>query len=888
MAKLSGDKTYVTVEKGDTLSAIAASYGNGATYQQLAAINNISDPDYIYVGQRIYLTNSGSSTTTGTNGNQAKIEQFGLQSNADRVLFATWSWSKANTENYEVWWEYDSGDNFWFIGTKTTTEHKHSTYNIPSNALRVKFWVKPISKTYTSNGNTTSYWTAQWSNAITYNVATAPPLGISSPPDLEIDKYTLTARIDNIDASVLYATGVQFQIVKDDITIFKTGKATIETDTNFVTYSCTVNAGSEYKVRCRTYRGNLYSEWSNFSDNVQTIPEAPLGFTTCKATSETAVYLEWRSVNAADTYDIEYTTKKDYFDRTDQVTSRNGIQNTYFEFIGLESGSEYFFRIRATNEKGSSAWSEISSVIIGKNPSAPTTWSSTTTVVTGEPLVLYWVHNTEDNSSQTYAELEITIGGDVNIYTIKNSTEEELKDKTSSYVINTNEYEEGVEIKWRVRTAGVTNVYGEWSIQRTVDIYSPPSLQLEMNDINGNTIEVLESFPFDVYGLPGPKTQVPTGYNVTIAANEAYETVDFVGNPKTVNKGEIVYSRYFDISSELSYRISAGDVNLENNMSYTLTCIVSMDSGLTAESSIDFTVSWVINEYLPDAEISLDEDTIVTHIKPYCAKYELIRYQVTKLYSIYTKTSKVIGGVYGTAVSKAYTTSGEQVYDGVTADGERVFYCEVYKSSPISDVSLSVYRREFDGTFTELATGIDGSANTFITDPHPALDYARYRIVAIANDTGLVSYYDVPGYPVGEKSIIIQWDEEWSSFDVTNEDIMSQPAWNGSLLKLPYNIDISDSYSSDVTMVSYIGRSHPVSYYGTQLGEASTWNAVIDKKDEETLYALRRLAVWMGDVYVREPSGSGYWANIDVSFSQRHLDLTIPVTLSITRVEGGA
>ena len=61
----------------------------------------------------------------------------------------------------------------------------------------------------------------------------------------------------------------------------------------------------------------------------------------------------------------------------------------------------------------------------------------------------------------------------------------------------------------------------------------------------------------------------------------------------------------------------------------------------------------------------------------------------------------------------------------------------------------------------------------------------------------------------------------------------------------------------------------------------------IEKSDKETLYALRRLSIWMDDVYVREPSGSGYWANIKVSFSQKHRELTIPVTLNITRVEGG-
>ena len=203
--------------------------------------------------------------------------------------------------------------------------------------------------------------------------------------------------------------------------------------------------------------------------------------------------------------------------------------------------------------------------------------------------------------------------------------------------------------------------------------------------------------------------------------------------------------------------------------------------------------------------------------------------------------------------------------------------------------TLSVYRREFDGDFVEIATGIKNGSNTYVIDPHPALDFARYRIVAIDNKTGAVSYNDPPGYPVGEKAIIIQWDEKWSNFDVDpgNEDALSNPPWTGSLLKLPYNIDVSDSNDTDVSLVEYIGRKHPVSYYGTQRGETASWSVDIPKHDKDTLYALRRLRVYMGDVYVREPSGSGYWARIKVSFSQTHCETVIPVSIELTRVEGG-
>lgn len=107
------------------------------------------------------------------------------------------------------------------------------------------------------------------------------------------------------------------------------------------------------------------------------------------------------------------------------------------------------------------------------------------------------------------------------------------------------------------------------------------------------------------------------------------------------------------------------------------------------------------------------------------------------------------------------------------------------------------------------------------------------------------------------------------------------------MLKLPYNISVSDSYARDVSLINYVGRKHPVSYFGTQVGETSSWSTVIPAYDTETLNGLRRLAVYQGNVYVREPSGSGYLAEVRVSFNQKYDDLTIPISLSITRVEGG-
>lgn len=911
MAKLSSDGKYVTVERGDTLTQIAVDYAGGySKYKQLAAINNISNPDLIFVGQKIYLTNSGSSgsgSSTSANSNKPIIKQFGLQSNISDsdVLFATWDWSKSNTESYKVLWTYDTGNGVWFEGSNATNTvdadapelSRQSTFTVPDNARRVQFKVKPISKKKTVNNKETSYWEAQWSDVKTYTNAT--PLETPPVPNPTIEKYKLTATLDGLDID---ATGIEFEVVKDNAAkVYRTGKAQIVT--GHASYSCTVDAGSEYKVRCRAYKGSDYSDWTAYSANVGAMPSAPDGITSIKATSKTSVYLEWASVKSADFYDIEYTTKLRYFDSSDAVTQKS-VEGTHFELTGLESGQEYFFRVRAGRDEANdrSEWCEPKSIRIGDDPAAPTTYSSTTTAIRGEALNLYWIHNSADGSTQTHAELELTIGGTQYTYTLDTKTvdnsiisyiplseEDREAGKTNTCQVKTSSYSEGTKILWRVRTAGVTLVYGEWSVQRTVDIYAPPTLDLSLTDSENNSLQTVTAFPIDIRGKAGPPTQAPLSYHVTITSTEVYETVDNAGNPRVVNRGEEVYSRHFDISTVLKETLSAGDIDLENNVKYILTCTVAMNSGLKAEASLEFNVTWEDMFYEPNAEISIDTDAYTAAIRPYCRRSDILIYRVEFQGGNYVMINRTIASAYGDRVPDAWANGIYPVYHGTTDTGEDAYFCYVEVIKQVEDVLLSVYRREFDGSLTELATGLDNSKFTTITDPHPSLDYARYRIVATSKSTGAVSFYDPPGYPVGGFAIIVQWDEEWSNFETSEESsAFEQPPWSGSLLKLPYNIKVSDSNQPDVELVEFVGRRNPVAYYGTQRGTTSNWNTVIPARDKETLYALRRLQNWMGNVYVREPSGSGYWAHIKVSFSQSYDDLTIPVTLNVTRVEGGA
>lgn len=832
------------VKKGDTLYRIAQD--NGVTVEELAGWNDIGDPDFIVVGQVIETSKPSSTSPAASSKKRAIIKAFGLQSNTDRTVYASWTWNESDTEEYQVKWHYYTGDNIWFVGSDETVKVKQSLYTAPANATQVKFTVKPIAKSKSSYGSSSAGWQADWSTTEIYSFRSNPP-ATPSKPTVSFDKATrmLTARLDNITYEDLNANKIRFLVRRvSDYSIYSNSGYIDINQVGSAVYTCTLAPGDKYRVSCQAYntRNKDAGSWSEYSEEIATMPKAPKCITECRASSETSVYIAWEKSDTATSYELEYTTKKENFDKSDQTTKVSSIEFTKYDKSGLTSGEKYYFRVRAVNGSGESSWTSPVEVVVGKKPAAPTTWSSTTTAVIGEPLNLYWVHNSQDNSSETRAELEIFVNG-VKETTpiISKSTDEEEKDKTSVYAIDTSKYSEGAEIIWRVRTSGVTNEFGDWSIQRLIDIYSNPAFEyFRATDTNSNDVETLTSFPLYISALATPNDDIqrPIGYHLTITSKDAYETVDQVGNTRHVSVNEQIYSKYIDESWINNIELSAGDIDLVNNASYIVTCTASMSSGLTVDSSIEFSVAWSVEEYEPNAEIAFDEDTYTCMIRPYCMR------------TIYND-------------------------DGTSED------------VLVENLSLSVYRREYDGKFTELYTDLDNSQQTTVTDPHPALDYARYRVVARSNETGAVGFFDVPGVRTGVAAVIIQWADNWSVFDVRSEDPAEIPAWTGSLLKLSYNINITNNSSPDVALVEYIGREHPVGYYGTQVGESATWSVSIDKNDVDTIYALRRLSKWMGDVYVREPSGAGYWANVTVAFTQDHSDVTIPVTLNVTRVEGG-
>ena len=847
------------VATGDCLWNIAKTvYNNPYRYTEIAKANGISNPNLIYPGQLFVLpgitTPSSVTPAPSPAPNYSKkvtIQWFALDAGETRSMFCTWSYDRPNTSGYQVNWDYDTGQGGWRIGSYGTTTEKQSSYSAPENAKKVRVTIKPLSDNWSDGQNVTRE----------YDYSNNPPLQ-PPVPSIDIDiNNVLTSEIENIDTNI-NADSIEFAIYQDDILKYRVGTGAINIESRYVSYTITVDPGHEYKIRCRGVRGEIYGGYSDFTSNEPAIPIAPVEITNLRSTviSEQtskiyAIYIEWTEERSAKIYEVQWATSIEAFD-VQQYSSQTTEEGAgpKLTITNLELGHEYFFRVASRNNKGiSNNYTPIKSVTLGTKPAAPTTYSNVASCVLGEDLNLYWIHNSTDGSLESYARLNLIISDSAHpelqpteiTKVIPNERPEEDQNKPGVYTINTDDPEwatigEGYVIKWKVQTAGVIEEYSNWSTEREVTVYAQPELTIDIINSYEQSVDNVDGFPFYLSFVASPNAQTPVSYYIEIVSNSTYETIDDTGLTRVISVGDKIYQQTYDPQNnpwEFLLEMTPGNLDLENGVQYTINATVAMNSGLIATISKTFTAEFEDLYYDVYADIVINKETLEANINGFCNQAVLI-------------------------------------------DNEEVIQL-------VENCTISIYRKEYDGSFTKIASDVENKMNLYVTDPHPALDYARYRIVAKDNNTGSISYADVASVKVGEPSVVIQWAENWSSFESEDGEGISEPAWSGSMLKIPYNISTSENKKVDVSLVEYTGRQHPVSYYGTQVGETANWSMVIPKEDKETIYALRRLSKWNDDVYVREPNGTGYWANISVSFNINYSDVTIPISMSVTRVEGG-
>lgn len=798
-------------------------------------------------------------------------------------LVGTWTnktISNLSTFSYE-WWYYLPKVSAGIKAASGTQTVKSVTYSMPENATKVVFKVKAIAKTHKvtwkKKGNKKStnvaYWNDSWkSKSFTKSGLTAPV------PTVSLDKTKLTLSVRNIASTI---TKVQFQIYRDDTEAVQAptvDKKTVS-EVHYAETSLDVALGHSYTARCRVYSSNgAVSEWGNFSESTGILPAAVESIDDPTPLSSTSVKLSWPASKGATSYNVEYADDLAIFESGSPQSSTT--ENTSLIIEGLERGKRWYFRVRAVRDSYNTPWTPVldgpyPSILLGEPPAPPTTYSISNTVRVGDTAYLYWVHNSQDGSPQPRGEVHLEIHTGDTIVEIDEVVENDNigddlhEDENLFLKIDTSDpdnywrnkgviFDGGMYILWKVRTMGITEEYGAYSVIRRLDILASPTLTLHITPEG-----VVESFPIILDINAGPATQKVLGYSIEVFANSDYDDTDYDGTVIQIVAGDKIYSEFVTTNEDLYQHIfTPSNLNLHSDIEYKIVVSSAMDSGLSASAEMLFSTHWsgFSDTAVPTAEYYPLPDMYAMGITPFC---------------------------YDSA----------DVYEGEDYNPEDDI------DVPLTEnVVLSVYRIGVDGEAVEISSDIPNNGTVTVIDPHPTFSSSRYRIVATNTETGEMIFGEPPVLDdmLDVSGIVITWAEDWDDVEFRNligeDDALEDEGYYGNALVLPYNTSISENHQVDKSLVSYIGRRRPVGYYGTQLGETATWKAEFPKDDTDlnpntnynTLSMLRQLANYPGDVYVRESNGTGYWASVDVSFDVSYNSLVVPVTFTVTRVEGGA
>ena len=159
-ASTTATATYYTVQSGDTLSRIAVEYNT--TTATLTSLNNLSNPNLIYVGQRLLVKSASTSAASSAT------------STATSTASATSTSSTTSATTYTV----KSGDTLSSIASShnTTTAALTSLNSLANPNLIYVGQVLKLANTTTASTSSTSSAASTSSSAMTYTVKSGDTL----------------------------------------------------------------------------------------------------------------------------------------------------------------------------------------------------------------------------------------------------------------------------------------------------------------------------------------------------------------------------------------------------------------------------------------------------------------------------------------------------------------------------------------------------------------------------------------------------------------------------------------------------------------------------------------------------------------------------------------
>ena len=795
-------------------------------------------------------TKKATKTDYVKDGNKVGNLSVGLVTGTDRTCYAQWTHTKASdTESYKYDWEYQTKHNGkWYPGSNGTvsvsdakisgTKYYRHTYNAPNEAIQARCSITPVPEKTKVNKKNVNKYTPKTAGPASHDFRTdklpTPTISISmsgNTASVEVTCNDEDCNYMNVTASE--KSGSKYTVVQKWYDKKCDGRGTI-------TKSIPAGKTLYFRAYCAsTKKEKGKSSWSSYS-SAKGYPAKPTGIS-AKATGSDSASVAWSAAAGATTYKAQYVAdSKDFFNANPgEVHTQDDITGTSYTPTGLESGHTYYFRVCGVNDTGDGAWSSIVSTVLATKPDPPTTYETEPSYTVDEVAYFRWTHNSEDKSVQTRFQLRWAFYRPGTSTPVVEIEDESSDDSWMGRHLGTVDYRatpDGTELRWMVRTKGAHSDWSDWSVERSLMIYTQPELTVSLTDAEGNSVDdenPLTAFPLDVSMDASGGGGTVVAYHVTIVAAEAISWYDEYGTENFIAPGDVAFSAdYLTSDDPYTARISSGESRLYDGGMYIAVADVAMASGLRATApEYTFAVDFDATVPEPTALVEFDDDSLTASIIPECFALD------------------------------EYDEETDQYQEGVT---------------------LSVLRIDQDGTLTMLRSGITNDGTETVVDPHATFGECWYHIVATDTATGITNFADVMGESVHD-TCVIQWDDNFNEAISPDDDGERDWTYSGMRIDGLYNLMFSENGEVEAEDVSYIGRAHPVSYYGTQKGYKASYQIDFPKNDSRTLQLARRLQGHLDDIYVREPSGTGFWAHATTVSIDRNYD-TAAITLRVDAV----
>jgi len=239
--------------------------------------------------------------------------------------------------------------------------------------------------------------TSPWSSTRTFTVVSiqssnagmSSALSIDPPSQLNVGSVTSTSAVLNWTGP----SSAKFDIqVNPGNKIYSTGSSplTVASLSPATTY--------DWQVRSRSSNDRDTSGWVA-GPSFTTAPSAPTGLS-ANVTAASAT-LSW-SGSAGATYNVQVSDKSDY---SNLIVNASGLQEASTSVTNLTGETQYFWRVSATNARGTSGWSSSTFTTPSTRPSPPTNLSASNITTTFATL------NWSVTSGASSYDLEYAIDG---------------------------------------------------------------------------------------------------------------------------------------------------------------------------------------------------------------------------------------------------------------------------------------------------------------------------------------------------------------------------------------------------------------------------------------------------------------------------------------------